>query len=541
MIRSGEVVVDDATYTAKIGGRHARPDVQGVRAAEVPGPAPRPGLQPPAAAAGGVGLRLLRRHPHRRRARTPAARQARPRERDADRHGPQRGLPVRAPGQGASPTSPPPGAGGTGRLTLPSSSTAVDESRPGGGRHRGSARQRRPRLRLRDHARRPARPVARGARRTSEARARPVHPRRRIRSDPLGGPARRPNTCSRRSRLSLRGTCVVPQQAPGGVVAGSAPVVAARPRPPVHRAGSSASAPRRAPPACGEPRRSAHTCRARRGLRPRVNAWTSSGSRPRPERGGRRRPPRRGDPAGAAPPPRAGAGWSRDDGFALWSASELQPRRAPRRPGARASAGELLGEVLAAYDGRSCAPGRTATTRRRRRWRGRTGFDRVRELWVMRRATADAAARARRPRRRSPSAATSRATRDELLRVNAAAFAPTPSRARWTPRTWPSGWPRRGSTPPGCWSPIDGRPDARLPLDQAALARARRGVRRRHRPGRAGPGARQGATLAGLHHLRAAASTRCCCTSSPTTRRRSRSTPGSVQARRRGHPRDVRR
>ncbi len=97
MIRSGEVVVDDASYTAKLGGRVARPDVQGVRAPQVPRPAPGPRLQPPAAAPGGLGLRLLRRHPHRRRPRPPAARQARPRARDADRHRAQRRLPVRAP------------------------------------------------------------------------------------------------------------------------------------------------------------------------------------------------------------------------------------------------------------------------------------------------------------------------------------------------------------------------------------------------------------------------------------------------------------
>ena len=77
IIRSGEVVVDEATYTAKLERPRARPDLQGVRAAQVPRPAPRPGLHPRAAAAGGVGLRLLRRHPHRRRPRAPAARQAR--------------------------------------------------------------------------------------------------------------------------------------------------------------------------------------------------------------------------------------------------------------------------------------------------------------------------------------------------------------------------------------------------------------------------------------------------------------------------------
>ena len=73
----------------------ARPDLQGVRAAQVPRAAPRPGLHPRPAAAGGLGLRLLRRHPHRRRPRPAAARQARPRARGADRHRAQRRLPVR--------------------------------------------------------------------------------------------------------------------------------------------------------------------------------------------------------------------------------------------------------------------------------------------------------------------------------------------------------------------------------------------------------------------------------------------------------------
>ena len=58
-----------------------RPHLQGVRAPQVPRAAPGPGLHPRPAAAGGLGLRLLRRHPHRRRPRTAAARQARHRAR----------------------------------------------------------------------------------------------------------------------------------------------------------------------------------------------------------------------------------------------------------------------------------------------------------------------------------------------------------------------------------------------------------------------------------------------------------------------------
>ena len=65
---------------------------------------------PPAAAAGGLGLRLLRRHPHRRRPRPPAARQARPRERDPDRHRPQRRLPLRAADRRQGPAGPRRGA-----------------------------------------------------------------------------------------------------------------------------------------------------------------------------------------------------------------------------------------------------------------------------------------------------------------------------------------------------------------------------------------------------------------------------------------------
>ncbi len=78
--------------------RGARPHLQGVRAAEVPRPASRPRLHPLAPRPGGVGLRLLRRHPHGGRPRTAAAREARPGARRDDRHGAQRGLQVRTPG-----------------------------------------------------------------------------------------------------------------------------------------------------------------------------------------------------------------------------------------------------------------------------------------------------------------------------------------------------------------------------------------------------------------------------------------------------------
>ena len=76
--------------------RHARPDLQGVRAAEVPRPAPEAGVHQVAAARRGLGLRLLRRHQDRRRARAQAPGQARVGQRGADRHGAQRGVQVRS-------------------------------------------------------------------------------------------------------------------------------------------------------------------------------------------------------------------------------------------------------------------------------------------------------------------------------------------------------------------------------------------------------------------------------------------------------------
>ncbi|CAK7288154.1 hypothetical protein SGPA1_60056 [Streptomyces misionensis JCM 4497] len=83
-------------------GPRPRSHLQGVRAAEVPRPAPGPGLHPGPAAPGGVGLRLLRRHPDGRRARTAAAGEARPGARVADRHRAERRLPIRYAGEGGA-------------------------------------------------------------------------------------------------------------------------------------------------------------------------------------------------------------------------------------------------------------------------------------------------------------------------------------------------------------------------------------------------------------------------------------------------------
>ena len=75
----------------------ARPHVQGVRAAPVPGSAARAGVHPSRAAAPGLGLRLLRRHPDGRRPRPAPAGQAGVRARVAHPDRPRRRVPgVRA-------------------------------------------------------------------------------------------------------------------------------------------------------------------------------------------------------------------------------------------------------------------------------------------------------------------------------------------------------------------------------------------------------------------------------------------------------------
>src|SRR5699024_5440271 len=97
MVVVGELGIDEETYVARVRGRPldltykefellkylcrhpgrvfsraqllgeaARPDLQGVRAAQVPVPAPRPGVLARPAPPRGVGVRLLRWHPHRR-------------------------------------------------------------------------------------------------------------------------------------------------------------------------------------------------------------------------------------------------------------------------------------------------------------------------------------------------------------------------------------------------------------------------------------------------------------------------------------------
>ena len=86
-------LIDESSLLGEGARQAARPHLQGVRAAALLRDAPVAGLHPRAAAERGVGLRLLRRHPHGRRARAAPARQAR-RPRVAHRHRAQRRLPL---------------------------------------------------------------------------------------------------------------------------------------------------------------------------------------------------------------------------------------------------------------------------------------------------------------------------------------------------------------------------------------------------------------------------------------------------------------
>jgi hypothetical protein len=98
VIRTGEVVVDDATYTATVGSRPLDLTFKEFVLLVL---AQHPDVQPPAALQEGLRLSAA---PAPSASTCAAARQARAGQRDPDRHGPQRRLPLRGPGQGAQGT-----------------------------------------------------------------------------------------------------------------------------------------------------------------------------------------------------------------------------------------------------------------------------------------------------------------------------------------------------------------------------------------------------------------------------------------------------
>ena len=115
--------------------------------------------------------------------------------------------------------------------------------------------------------------------------------------------------------------------------------------------------------------------------------------------------------------------WVREDAFALLIDEELSLVVHPDARG-RGLGGELLGEVLTAYDGelRAWSHGDHPAAAKLAR---ATGFDRIRELWVMRRDMANPL-----PPLTKRDGITVRGYEpgdaDELVRVNAAAFAAHP-------------------------------------------------------------------------------------------------------------------
>jgi hypothetical protein len=98
-ITAGALVIDEVTYSVRLRGRLLDLTYKEFELLKYPRAAPGAGLHPVAAAPGGVGLRLLRGHPHGRRPRAAAARQARHRLRGAHRDRPQRRVPLRPRGR----------------------------------------------------------------------------------------------------------------------------------------------------------------------------------------------------------------------------------------------------------------------------------------------------------------------------------------------------------------------------------------------------------------------------------------------------------
>ena len=86
----------------------------------------------------------------------------------------------------------------------------------------------------------------------------------------------------------------------------------------------------------------------------------------------------------------------------------------------------------------------------------RTGFERVRELWVMRGRSPTRPPRPRRHPPTSTSARSSRATRRAAARQRRRVRPPPRAGFDGRRRSWPSGWPSRGSTPLTCSSRSSG-------------------------------------------------------------------------------------
>ena len=184
------------------------------------------------------------------------------------------------------------------------------------------------------------------------------------------------------------------------------------------------------------------------------------------------------------------AWWVSEDGFALVIGDDLslavRPSSRGRGVAALARSSRRWRRTTARLQAWSHADHPAAATLAKRH-----GFERVRELWVMRRPAGrpsgeitlpeDVVIRGYQPH-----------DEEGLLRVNAASFASHPEQGAMSASDLAERMGEPWFDPAGLLVAVRrGRP-ARLPLDQAALPRAGRGLRRRRRPGGAGARARQG-------------------------------------------------